>query len=119
MKLQERFRGHWRMKLARNVMKVLHQRRRELKSAIFIQRIWRGKVGRTGWLKFRDEVRRLNAAALLVQRVWYKKNGMFSTFVLMRSLGLKDKQEQDRVIRDYFRRGLPPATYYYYTLGDG
>ena len=96
--------GHWRMKLARNVMKVLHQRRRELKSAIFIQRIWRGKVGRTGWLKFRDEVRRLNAAALLVQRVWYKKNGMFSTFVLMRSLGLKDKQEQDRAIRDYFRK---------------
>ena len=80
--------GNWRMKLARNVMKVLHQRRAELKAAIFIQRIWRGKVGRMGWVKFRNEVRALNAAALLVQRVWYKKNGMFSTFVLMRSLGL-------------------------------
>ena len=28
--------GNWRMKLARNVMKVLHQRRAELKAAIFI-----------------------------------------------------------------------------------
>eukprot|EP00945_MAST-04E_sp_MAST-4E-sp1_P002564 g2564.t1 len=58
----------WRQKLARTILKALVQKRKELWATKFMQRVWRGKKGRKGFVEMRDAVRELNKAALLVQR---------------------------------------------------
>ena len=59
-----------------------------------IQRTWRGYVARSGPAAAqRRRNSDLSAAAIRVQVTWYKRNRLFSAFVLMRSLVVQHEKD--------------------------
>jgi|UPI00048E799E hypothetical protein len=71
----------------------------ELSASIFLQRVWRGHMGKTASnsLKLLDKLR--DESALKIQKWWYTINGQFATFLLMRLLAFQDKSEEDQILQ--------------------
>lgn len=69
------------------------QHERVLSSALLVQRLVRGFIGR----RRAQALRRMNAeefnAALVVQRCWYRRNNEWSTFLLLGCLRVKEEEE--------------------------
>lgn len=65
----------------------------EWTAAVHVQRVWRGAIARLRARRQRQRNLNLHLAALRVQRAWYKRNKMFTAFLLMRCLVVKHEWE--------------------------